>query len=227
MTALKEKYAKVKSQEAYQQDWRSISQQPGEKFDDYFHRLEVAYDNAYRSPEFRDQKVKSRLLVEKFRDSICDVRARESILDKGILDDQGKLKDPLVIISMAKRATEVGDLLKSNKSVGLVSAPTSDNLQTVITEAVDKAVVAALQRNGPQLPRQNRQGSGKGAESGNPKIWQCHYCNTTNHVGGWRACPDRLKFHPTWTPRNRQKPSLRRVMESREGSPEQDFRKTP
>ena len=69
LAALKEKYAKVKSQEASQQDWRDISQQPGEKFDD-FQRLEVAYDKAYIDPEFREPKVKSRLLVEKFRDSI-------------------------------------------------------------------------------------------------------------------------------------------------------------
>ena len=56
LAALKEKYAKVKSQEAYQQDWRDISQQPGEKLDDYFQRLEIAYDNAYRDPEFREPK---------------------------------------------------------------------------------------------------------------------------------------------------------------------------
>ena len=87
--ALKEKYAKIKSQEAYQQDWSSISQQPGEKFDDYYNRLEVAYDNVYRDPEFREPK---------------------SI---GILDDTGKLKDSLVIIGIAKMATEVGDLLKT------------------------------------------------------------------------------------------------------------------
>ena len=30
LAALKENYAKVKSQEAYQQDWRDINQQPGE-----------------------------------------------------------------------------------------------------------------------------------------------------------------------------------------------------
>ena len=127
LAALKEKYAKVKSQEAYQQDWRDINQQPGEKFNDYFQCLEIAYDNAYRDPEFREPKVKSRLLVEKFRDSIRDTRARESILDKGILDDEGKLKDSLVIIGMAKRATEVGDLLKSSHAVGLVNQQTMTN----------------------------------------------------------------------------------------------------
>ena len=108
LKALRENYAKVKSQEAYQQDWANISQQPGEQFDDYYSRLEVAYDNAYLEPEFRESKVKSRLLAEKFRDSIRDLRARESILDKGILDDTGKLKDSGVIIAIAKRATEVG-----------------------------------------------------------------------------------------------------------------------
>ena len=51
LKALQEKYAKIKSQETYQQDWANISQQPGEKFDDYYNRLEVAYDNAYRDPE--------------------------------------------------------------------------------------------------------------------------------------------------------------------------------
>ena len=119
LKALREKYAKVKSQEAYQQDWANISQQPGEKFDDYYNRLEVAYDNAYREPEFCESKVKSRLLAEKFRDSIRDLRARESILDKGILDDTGKLKDSGVIIAIAKRANEVGDLLKSSPTVAL------------------------------------------------------------------------------------------------------------
>ena len=158
LAALKEKYAKVKSQEAYQQDWRDISQQPGEKFDHYFQRLEIAYDNAYRDPEFREPKVKSRLLVEKFRDSIRDTRARESILDKGILDDEGKLKDSLVIIGMAKRATEVGDLLKSSHAVGLVNHPNHDQLGSMITEAVDKAVVAAMQRHAPQVPRQSQRG---------------------------------------------------------------------
>lgn len=83
----------MKSQEAYRQDLANISQQPAEKFDDYYNRLEVAYDNAYREPEFREAKVKFRLLAEKFRDSIRDIRARKSILDKSILDDTGKLKE--------------------------------------------------------------------------------------------------------------------------------------
>ena len=30
---MRDKYAKLKSQEAYQQDWANTSQQPGEKFD--------------------------------------------------------------------------------------------------------------------------------------------------------------------------------------------------
>ena len=226
LAALKEKYAKVKSQEAYQQDWRDISQQPGEKFDDYFQRLEIAYDNAYRDPEFREPKVKSRLLVEKFRDSIRDTRARESILDKGILDDEGKLKDSLVIIGMAKRATEVGDLLKSSHAVGLVNHPNHDQLGSMITEAVDKAVVAAMQRHGPQVPRQSQKG--KGANRNQQKTWCYHYCNTTNHTGGWRSCPDRRKYNPTWTPRSHQKPILTgRVTEVGEKPSEQDFHKRP
>ena len=226
LAALKEKYAKVKSQEAYQQDWRDISQQPGEKFDDYFQRLEIAYDNAYRDPEFREPKVKSRLLVGKFRDSIRDTRTRESILDKGILDDERKLKDSLVIIGMAKRATEVGDLLKSSHAVGLVNHPNHDQLRSMITEAVDKAVVAAMQRHGPQVPRQSQKG--KGADRNQQKTWCCHYCNTTNHTGGWRSCPDRRKYNPTWTPRSHQKPILTgRVTEVGEKPSEQDFHKRP
>lgn len=224
LKALKEKYAKIKSQEAYQQDWRSISQQPGEKFDDYFNRLEVAYDNAYRDPEFRETKVKSRLLAEKFRDSIRDIRARESILDKGILDDTGKLKDSLVIIGIAKRATEVGDLLKTGPTVGLVTTPEHNKLESMVTEAVDKAVVAALQRVGPQLPRQSRKGPG----GDNTKNWLCHYCNTTNHLGGWKACPDRRRYNPSWTPRRRSKPMAGRVERpGEEKASDLDFRSPP
>ena len=36
LNALREKYAKWKSQEAYQQDWANIFLQPGERFDDYY-----------------------------------------------------------------------------------------------------------------------------------------------------------------------------------------------
>ena len=82
-----------------------------------------------------------------------DTRARESILYKGILDDEGKLKD----------------------------SPSY--------YAVDKTVVAAMQRHAPQVPRQSQKG--KGADRKNQETWCCHYCNTTNHTGGWRSCPDR------------------------------------
>ena len=202
LKALREKHAKVKSQEAYQQDWANISQQPGEKFDDYYNRLEVAYDNAYRAPEFRESKVKSRLLAEKFHDSIRDLRARESILDKGILDDTGKLKDSGVIIAIAKRATEVGDLLKSSPTVARVTPPDQAELESM----VNNAVVAALQRRGAQPSNQARRGN-------NPnKYWRCHYCNTTNHPGGWKACPDRQKYNPSWLPR-RPKPKANRVQQ--------------
>ena len=203
LKALREKYAKIKSQEAYQQDWANISQQPGEKFDDYYNRLEVAYDNAYRDTEFRDAKVKSRLLAEKFRDSIRDIRARESILDKGILDDTGKLKDSVVIIGIAKRATEVGDLLKSGATVAQLSPPDQTELETMIS----KAVVAALQQKRPSPPYQGHSGNTPS------KFWRCHYCNTTNHPGGWKACPDRRKYNPSWTPR-RQKPRAGRVQQA-------------
>ena len=61
---------------------------------------------------------------------------------------------------MAKRATEDGDLLKSSHAVGLVNHPNHDQLGSMITEAVDKAVVAAMQRHGPQVPRQSQKGKG-------------------------------------------------------------------
>ncbi len=51
-------------------------------------------------------------------------------------------------------------------------------------EAVDKAVVAAMQRAAPQTPRKNKKGAGKGADGNNQKTWCCHYCNTTNHTEG-------------------------------------------
>ena len=73
LNALRDKYSKVKSQEAYQQDWAKISQQPGEKVNDYYNRLEVAFDDAYREPEFREAKLKSRLLAKKFCHSIRDI----------------------------------------------------------------------------------------------------------------------------------------------------------
>ena len=86
-------------------------------------------------------------------------------------------------------------------------------------EAVDKAVVAAMQRAAPQTPRKNKKGAGKGADGNNQKTWCCHYCNTTNHTGGggWRSCPDRQKNNPTWIPRRHPKPTIvGRVTESGE-----------
>ena len=212
LKALREKYAKVKSQEAYQQDWANISQQPGEQFDDYYSRLEVAYDNAYREPEFRESMVKSRLLAEKFRDSIRDLRARESILDKGILDDTGKLKDSGVIIAIAKRATEVGDLLKSSPTARVTPLE-----QAELESMVNNAVVAALQCRGAQPSNRARRGN-------NPnKYWRCHCCNTTNHPGGWKACPHRQKYNPSWQP-CRPKPKANRVQQpSGEQPPDKDF----
>ena len=56
LAALKEKYGKVKSQEACQQDWRDINQQPGEKFDDYFQRLEIAMTMHIEIQNFGSQK---------------------------------------------------------------------------------------------------------------------------------------------------------------------------
>ena len=91
--------------------------------------------------KFRDAKVKSQLSAEKFRDSIRDIRTRESILDKGILDDTGKLKDS-VVIGIAKKATEVGDLLKSGATVAQLSPPDQTELESMIS----KAVIAALQK---------------------------------------------------------------------------------
>ena len=207
-------YAKVKSQEAYQQDWVNISQQPDKKFDDYYNRLEVAYDNACPEPEFREAKVKSRLLAEKFRDSIRDVRARESILDKGILDDTSK---SVPIIAIAKRATEVSGLLKSIPTVTRVTPPDQADLESI----VNNAVVAALQRKGPSSSTPSR-------SSNTPtKYWRCHYCNTTNHPGGWKACPDRRKYNFSWMPR-RQKPKANRVQQPIGDQPsDQDFHQNP
>lgn len=185
----------------------------------------MAYDNAYRDPEFREPKVKSRLLAEKFRDSIRDIRARESILDKGILDDTGKLKDSLVIIGIAKRATEVGDLLKTGPTVAMATPPEHDlksMINKAVVTAVDQAVVAAL-----QAPRQDRKA--KGAWGNTTKNWRCHYCNTTSHQGGgWKACPDRRQNNPSWTPRRRSKPLAGKVdTQGGERPGDQDFPQIP
>ena len=56
------------------------------------------------------------MLTERNNGSARDVRARESILNKGILDDTDKLKESVAIIAIAKRAKD-GVLLKSSPTV--------------------------------------------------------------------------------------------------------------
>lgn len=39
--------------------------------------------------------------------------------------------------------------------------------------------------------------SGGGSSNGN---FLCHFCKTTSHFGGWRACPKRAQEEPSWKP---------------------------
>lgn len=114
------------------------------------------------------------------------------------------MKDSLVIIRIAKRATEVGDLLKTGATVALATAPKDDKLELMINEAVASAVDKAVVAVALQPPRQGR----RGPWGSNTKNWRCHYCNSTNHQGGWKACPERRKYDPSWTPRPRRRAKL-------------------
>ena len=139
---------------------------------------------------------------------------------------RGKIKGFPSYYRNGKEGNRVWGSPQSGHAVGLVNHPNHDQVGAMITDAVDKTVVAAMQRHAPHVPRQSQKG--KGADRKNQETWCCHYCNTTNHTGGWRSCPNRRKHNRTWTPRSHQKPILTgRVTEVGEKPSEQDFHKRP
>ena len=65
--------------------------------------------------------------------------------------------------------------------------------------------------NSPDSAGSSRGGSSRKVSTpDNSENFECYYCRTKSHRGGWFHCPKRKKENPAWKPKNNERTSNNR-----------------
>ena len=155
-------------------------------------------------------------IVWKFLSGIKDPEVRKAVIREKWMKTN----------SEAKSYEEVLKIAETAKMSKIATAATGQNPQNVQRVNVAAAKSRVQERRGTNFRSQHsssesnksgasyssssRSGSSarysptpnKGPATGN---FNCHYCHSTSHYGGWKMCPDRSKNDPDWTPSTTKK----------------------
>ena len=184
--ALEQRYGHTKARVAYINDFEDIGQESGEGLAAFLSRVQQLASVAF--PMLSDDAKRERVL-SKFVRSVKDTRLKEELQTYGFIDeDSGLAKSYDSVLGKATRLEScwraAGD---GSASVNPVRTdPFVKELQAEITELKDQVAALRPAVSGRQHTFVN---------------FQCWYCGSRDHKGGWRQCPVRKRESPSWRPR--------------------------
>ena len=172
-------------------EFETANQDAGEPLGEYLVRLQRLMEKAYSShPQF----VKQVRVVWQFLNGIHDREVREALIREKWMQDGKcaksydeilKIAESVVNVKVAARATGKGG------AVGAISQVTGS------FKSPPKGSRDRVMRLSNAVPY-------------NKGNWECWYCKTTDHGGGWSKCPMRKKQDPRWEP-SREKQGFQKV----------------
>ena len=190
---LKEKYIKNCAIELHILSFETSSQLDGEPLGEYMVRLQGLVENAYGT---HPPNVKQLKVVWQFLNGIRDKDVRETLIKERWMLDGVNAKPYEEILKIAENAVNIrkaaGATGKSNGGKGIVGAvPRRDGQSKSLTKP---------SRSRENTSRNYRNQGGSSQTSSDQGNWKCHYCQTTDHSGGWWRCQKRLDENPKWRP---------------------------
>lgn len=202
---LRERYMGTQCVELNIIAFEEVSQEDSESLAAYMTRCQRRGFEAFSE---MDPASTQQRIVWKFLSGIRDLEVRSEVIKQKWMQTAGTAKSFEEVLLIAETA-------RRNKVAASVTGPPGGPRAKV-------AGVAAMKSSRVKERRSGRHGSGDSASSNFSNSskgssassksnssgtvnFRCHYCNTTEHFGGWKFCPKRNQENPSWNPGSTEK----------------------
>ena len=195
---LKDRYMGTQSVELNIISFEELAQEEGESLAKYMTRCQVKGYEAFG--QLNEPLGTTQRIVWKFLAGIKDVDVRKAVINAKWMKSD---KEALTFDEVLK----IAETERMNKEAASKTAPHESKGQGKVASVKDRRSYNARTPHSSSesghssgSSRSIRSSSSDTSKPPHPPNFKCHYCNTTSHFGGWRACKKRLTEDPTWTP---------------------------
>ena len=197
---LKERYSGSQSIELNIIAFEEMSQRDNESLAQYMTRCQEAGYQAYGA---FDAASRQQRIVWRFLSGIRDADVRNAVIKEKWMASDREAKPAAEVLKIAETAklTKIATTATQAKGRDYVRKEASVNVVRDNTKK-DAPVKDGARKDGVvNSVADKRRGYNQKKSAGNSSNnYECHYCGTTNHYGGWRLCEKRLKENPKWKP---------------------------
>ena len=134
----------------------------------------------------RDQNVRSQVIKEKWMASNREAKNYQEVL---------KIAETARMHHMATNATAPGGSQPKAKVAAMTRSRVKDRREGSRHNSSESAKSSYSNSSSNSISS-----GGTSSSSGSMPNFRCHYCNTTEHFGGWKFCKKRQDSEPNWTP---------------------------
>ena len=156
-------------------------------------RLQGLVENAYGTQPCNVKQLK---VIWQFLNGLKDKDVRESLIKEKWMIDGANSKPYEEILKIAETAVNTKKAARATGKGGYLQ-----NANVSVVSSNRRGLQGRQGEKTKDNPRFRNQGEGGQTAGGN---WECYYCKTNNHGGGWFRCPTRRKDNPKWRPGDKE-----------------------
>ena len=212
---LQDKFIKVQAIEMSILQFEQSVQENREGISEFMGRLKRLVREAYDGDS---QQEMDRKVAWRFVSGLTDRNVRDKIIDGGWMRNRQEAKelDELQrIAEQTKRNDEASRAMSKNSGhISLFEDKKcwESELDTIAAFSSSGNTSGSRSKtNSPDSAGSSRGGSSRKVSTpDNSENFECYYCRTKSHRGGWFHCPKRKKENPAWKPKNNERTSNNR-----------------
>ena len=203
---LKDRYMGTQSTELNIIAFEELSQNANETLAHFMTRCQQKGYEAFG--ELNEPLGTQQRIVWKFLSGVRDPQVRQAVIREKWMKSPTETKSFEEVLKIAETA-------KMNNLATLATGPGSGNEPRVKVAAASR-VQDRRTNNKSRTPYSSSE-SGRSSNASSNRSdrsvsssplggnFNCHYCNTTSHYGGWKMCEKRKAENPNWTPKDKEK----------------------
>ena len=198
---LRERYSGTQSIELNIIAFEEMSQKENESLAQYMTRCQEAGYQAYGA---FDAASRQQRIVWRFLSGIRDGDVRNAVIKEKWMASEREAKPAADVLKIAETAklTKIATVATQVKGRDYTR---KDGMVNAAREVVrkDGSVKDTTKKEGlinNVVDKRHGYEQGKKSAGNGSRNFECHYCGTTNHYGGWKRCEKRLNENPKWKP---------------------------
>ena len=209
---LQDKFINVQAIEMNILKFEQSVQEPRETIAEFLGRLKRAVREAYDGDS---QLELDRKVAWRFVSGLSDKHVRDKLIDGGWMKNRQAAKELDELQRIAEHTKRNEDTSKAlNRNSGQIAL-----LEDRSWEGEQDTIASFRSGSSGGRSKTNSTQSSSSREAGSSRVttpeqlsenFECYYCKTKSHRGGWYHCPKRRKENPNWKPKKMENSKTRK-----------------